>query len=49
MQDSHYRSAMGGLVKRASINDTGECIGKFGHEDLRLDYWFFGFSPMVLL
>jgi hypothetical protein len=49
MQGSHYRSAMGGLVERASINDAGECIGKFGHEDLRLDYWFFSFSPMVLL
>jgi hypothetical protein len=40
---------MGGLVKRASINEAGECNGKCGHEDLHLDYWFFSFSPMVLL
>jgi hypothetical protein len=53
MQGSHYRSAMGGPVERAGINAmgglAGECIGKFGHEVLHLECWFFRSSHMVLL
>jgi hypothetical protein len=49
MQDSHNRSAMGGLLERASIYELGECNAKGGHGDLRSDYWFFSASPLVLL
>jgi hypothetical protein len=53
MQGSHYRSAMVGPVERAGINVmgglAGECIGKFGHEVLHLECWFFRSSHMVLL
>jgi hypothetical protein len=53
MQGSHYRSAMGVLVERASINAmgglAGECIDKLGYEDLHLEYWFVSSSHMVLL
>jgi hypothetical protein len=49
MLDRHNRTAMGGLLERASIYELGERNAKGGHGDFQLDYWFSLASPLVLL